>query len=249
MSDLFGPGPGEPRLVRVIDFETTGDQEDPGAEIIELGRIDVDLTTRQVSNPWRSFASCSRLPIPPETKGIHHITEADIAGFPRALDLFGPCFEGCGPVDYLAAHNAGFEQHFHDGSGRKWIDTYKCALVVWPEAPSHKNQSLRYWLDLDNDPNLDFDRVLADPPHRALPDAYVTAHILVRLLDERSAEELAKISEYPALLRVMNFGKHKGMTFEEAPADYLEWIRDKSEMNSDTKFSAKYWLKKRGFGK
>ncbi len=83
------------------------------------------------------------------------------------------------------------------------------------------------------------------PSHRALPDAYVTAHLLRRLLDERTVDQLLTISRYPALLRKMNFGKHKGMSFADAPADYLEWIRDKSDMNEDTKFTAKYWLQKR----
>ena len=35
------------------------------------------------------------------------------------------------------------------------------------------------------------------------------------------------------------------MKFSDAPADYLQWIRDKSELNEDVKFSAAYWLQKR----
>lgn len=111
--------------------------------------------------------------------------------------------------------------------------------AVWPDAPTHTNQGLRYWR------NLPVDRDLAQPPHRALPDAYVTAHLFVELMKHKTPQEMAKISEYPALLRVMNFGKHKGMTFEAAPLDYLEWIRDKSDLNEDTKFSARYWIQKR----
>ena len=34
-----------PRLVRVIDYETTGLPDSPAAEVIELARIDVDLAT------------------------------------------------------------------------------------------------------------------------------------------------------------------------------------------------------------
>jgi exodeoxyribonuclease X len=79
----------------------------------------------------------------------------------------------------------------------------------------------------------------------------VTAHLFIRLLAEKTPEEMALISEYPALLRVMNFGKYHGqaMTFEQCAADdpkYLRWIRDESSMNEDTKFSARYWLQKRG---
>ncbi|OJU66632.1 MAG: hypothetical protein BGO05_05365 [Rhizobiales bacterium 63-7] len=71
-----------------------------------------------------------------------------------------------------------------------------------------------------------------------------------RLLREKTVAELVTISKYPALLHRINFGtKAKGLLYSEAPADYLEWIAFKSDMNEDTKFTAKYWLKKRGQGK
>ncbi|WP_454618355.1 exonuclease domain-containing protein [Bradyrhizobium cenepequi] len=226
------------RIARVLDYETTGTPEDQDAEIIEFGRIDVDLFSRQVFNPWTSLA-CPRGPIPAVTKAVHHITEADVADAPPARDLWDEFYSGCGPLDILVAHNAKFEMHFHAGDGRPWIDTYKVARVVWPDAPTHSNQGLRYWLDLP------VDRERASPPHRALPDAYVTAHLFVRLLDHKTVDEMVHISKYPALLKIMNFGKHKGTTFEAAPLDYLEWIRDKSDMDEDTKFTARYWVAKR----
>ncbi|MDW9880502.1 hypothetical protein GOA90_25280 [Sinorhizobium meliloti] len=226
------------RIARVIDYETTGSPEDENPEIIEFGRIDVDLATREISNPWTSLCR-PRGPIPAVTKAVHHITEADVRDAPEARELWEEFFDGCGDADILVAHNAKFERHFHDGDARPWIDTYKVARVVWPDAPTHSNQGLRYWLELD------LDRGRAFPPHRALPDAYVTAHILVRLMAERTVDEMVHISKYPALLKTMNFGKHKGTTFEAAPIDYLEWIRDKSDMDEDTKFTAKYWISKR----
>lgn len=228
-----------PRIARVIDYETTGTQDDEHAEIIEFGRIDVDLASREIFNPWSSLA-CPRGSIQAVTKAVHHITEADVANAPQARSLWDKFYEGCGPLDYLVAHNAKFERHFHNGDGRPWIDTYKVARVVWPDAPTHSNQGLRYWL------NLTVDSARAQPPHRALPDAYVTAHIFVRLLDEKTPEQMAHISKYPALLRVITFGtKAKGQTYEEAPLDYLQWIANKSEMDEDTKFSARYWIRKR----
>lgn len=226
-------------IARVIDYETTGTPEDQDAEIIEFGRVDVHLASRTIGNPWSSLAR-PRGPIPAVTKAVHHITEADVAEAPAARELWEPFFEDCGAADILVAHNAKFEQHFHAGDGRAWIDTYKVARVVWPDAPTHSNQGLRYWLDL----TLDAER--AFPPHRALPDAYVTAHILVRLLSQKSIEEMVHISKYPALLRKITFGtKAKGQLYEDAPLDYLEWIRDKSDMDEDTKFSARYWAAKR----
>lgn len=229
------------KIARVIDFETTGTPEDKDSEVIELGRIDVNPETRQIHNPWQSLC-LPRGAIPAVAKAVHHITEADVAGAPQARDLWDAFFDGCASTDILVAHNAKFEQFYCPSIGCEWIDTYKVARVVWPDAPTHSNQGLRYWLDLQLDAGQ------ASPPHRALPDAYVTAHLFVRLLAEKSVDEMIHISKYPALLKVMNFGKHRGTTFEAAPLDYLEWIRDKSEMDEDTKFSAKYWITKRTKG-
>lgn len=231
-----------PRIVRVIDYETTGLPDDAGSEVIELGRVDVDLESMTVGNLWRSFASPVG-PIPPEVKAVHHIVEADLAGAPPLSNLWSSFWDGCGSDDIVAAHNAAFEQHFHHGDGRAWIDTYKCALMIWPDAPAHNNQTLRYWLDLDSSPA--FNREFAMPPHRALPDAYVTAHILVRMLAERSVPDLVTVSAKPALLNKVSFGKHRGMKFSDVPIDYLEWIRDKSDMNEDIKFTAAHWIQSR----
>jgi exodeoxyribonuclease X len=228
-----------PRLLRVIDYETTGTPADPSAEVIEMAYVDIDASSHQVGAHWRSFAKPLGS-IPPEVKAVHHILEEDLAQAPAIYDLWPLLFQGCGLQDCLVAHNAEFEQHFHWGGGREWIDTYKCALVVWPNAPAHSNQILRYWLDLDR--SASFDRAAAMPPHRALPDAYVTAHILVRLLKERSISELVRISTEPALLRKIRFGKHKGTLFSDAPTDYLQWIVDKAEFDADVTATARFWL-------
>lgn len=231
-----------PRIVRVIDYETTGLPEETGSEVIELGRVDVDLQSMTVKNLWRSFASPEGL-IPSEVKAVHHIVEEDLAGSPALSDLWSPFWEGCGTDDIVAAHNAAFERHFHPGDGRAWIDTYKCALMIWPDAPAHSNQSLRYWLNLDS--SSAFNRELAMPPHRALPDAYVTAHILLKMLNECSVYDLLSVSERPALLSKLGFGKHRGMKFSDVPVDYLQWIRDQSNISEDVKFTAVHWIQRR----
>jgi len=228
----------DPIIARCIDLETTGLPEDEGAEIIEIGRIDVHIPTRRIGRPWSTLVR-PRGPIPAVTKAVHHITEKDVEGAPSLREVWDRIFSDIGPADVLVAHNDKMEKHFLGDVGHQFICTYKCARVVWPDAPGHSNQVLRYWLGIE----LDADQ--ASPPHRALPDAYVTAHILARLLETKTIAEMVNISKFPALLTVMNFGKHRGTRFEDAPADYLEWIRDKSEMDEDTKFSARYWLRKR----
>lgn len=219
--------------------------DDPKNETIELGRVDVCLDTPAVINPWRSFIM-PKGPIPPEAMAVHHIAKAEIEAEGVAEHPWGKLWESCGPADIVVAHNAKFEQAVHSGNGRPWVCTYKRARAVWPDAPGHNNQVLRYWLGLDN--REWFDSQAAMPPHRALPDAYVTAHILVELLKDKSIDELVNISKYPALLSKFTFRKHKGKHFSDAPNDYLEWIRDKSDLEEDAKLSARYWLAKKERG-
>jgi exodeoxyribonuclease X len=64
-------------LFRVIDIETTGLA--PPAEIIEIGRVDVFIEgeTVWIEKPKaRLYRPLNG--IPPETKAVHHITEADL---------------------------------------------------------------------------------------------------------------------------------------------------------------------------
>lgn len=231
----------QPRVAQVWDCETTGFPEAEGSEIIELGRYLVGLETLEIHSPFQALAK-PKLPIPVETMAVHHIRNEHVKDAPALGTLWRPFWEGCAMTDLVAAHNAKFESAFHNGNGRPWICTYKSALVVWPEAPTHSNQGLRYWLKLDDKPG--FDPALAEPPHRALPDAYVTAWILTELLQLRSWSELVEISKWPALLTKLRFGKHRGTPFAEAPLDYLEWITGQ-DMDEDVKFTAKYWLKRR----
>ena len=228
-------------MIRVIDYETTGTDENPDAEVIECGSYDMISVSDAwvISRPVNFLVRPSKQ-IPPEARAVHHIRDADVADGQEFREVIDDFFDG---ADICAAHNAKFEQHFTPFKTLRWICTYRCARVVWPDAPTHSNQGLRYWLGLDDAP--DFDRERSMPPHRATPDAYVTAHLLRCLLSERTIDELLLYSKYPAVLKTMTFGKHKGVAFADAPADYLQWIVDKSDMNEDVKFTAHRELKRR----
>lgn len=234
-------------FARVIDYETTGTPEDENPEVIEMACYDVPLTGTVLPCPGNWFQSLCRPrgPIPPVARAVHHISDDDVRDAPDARELWDTLLSISGgkTPSYLVAHNAKFEQYFTPDAGTPWICTYRVARIVWPDAPGHSNQVLRYWLALPCEDEL------AQPPHRALPDAYVTAWLFIELLRHKTPDEMVQISKYPALLKTMNFGKYygKGMTFEQCARDdasYLEWIRDKSDMNEDTKFSARYWLQK-----
>jgi exodeoxyribonuclease X len=177
--------------LRVIDIETTGASP---SEIIEIAAVDVVRHgAGWAAEAPRSLLFRPRGEIAVHAMAIHHLTPADFS------DGMEPCSQVAlrrflwapGPADALVAHNAAFERAHIDPAATgalAWICTLKAARAVWPGAPGYANQVLRYWRGLRLDP----DRAM--PPHRAAPDAWVTAHILIDLLNEASVSDLIDYS-------------------------------------------------------
>lgn len=219
-------------LIRVIDVESTG-IEDP-AEMVEVGWTDIRLFPDgwAIESGPHSHVVNPGMPITFPAMAVHHFTPDDVASGmdpdeARALATNG--------ADVLCAHNWAFDSRFIR-SRLPAICTMKCAKTVWPELQSYSNGSIRYEL------GLIYGDQKAMPSHRAGPDTWVTAHILLKLLAERSLEDLLKISANPVhLLKMPGGNKHKGKPFDEiARVDpgYLRWIVNTSEFGEDIKFSA-----------
>ena len=229
--------------LRVIDIETTGVA--PPAEIIEFGRVDVVAheATWRVGQPMSRLYRPER-GIPPETMAVHHITEEMVGGGTPVCteEKLRLAVWAGGDPDVLVAHNCDFERLFVPEAitaPLPWICTYKAALRAWPEAPRHSNQVLRYWRALT------LDSALAMPPHRAAPDAYVTAHILGELLTVASVEQMIAWTREPKLMPTIPFGKHRGSPWSDAPADYLQWVIRQGEMDPDMVWNARRELERR----
>lgn len=222
--------------IRVIDFETTGLPEDDVRAICEIGFTDVhDNWT--VDGPHSALVNPGH-PIPPTTRAIHHISDADVAGCMAPDVACRVLMEDMEPGDMFAAHNIKFEQAFFGGGEFPWICTLQCARHLFPDAPGHSNQVLRYWLGIDSE----FDPELAMPPHRAGPDTLVTAHILLRLIFASSVERLVQLTTEPVVLRNVTFGKYRGSKWADLPRDYLQWIAFKSDLGADEKHTARHLL-------
>jgi exodeoxyribonuclease X len=225
-------------LIRSIDFETTGipTEADPHA-IVEIGAVDIHVEEGSQPVMGQTFSTLCNpgRPIPHEAMAVHHITDTMVADAAGNVGLIMG-----GGVDYYCAHNADYERQFFD-EGIPYICTYKVALRLWPDAPSHGLQFLRYHLNLPVVPSL------AHPPHRAGPDAYLGAALMVQILEDgrASIDEMVRWSSGPALLPRVTFGKHKGAKWEDVPTDYLDWLVNKSDMDRDVKANAKHHLKAR----
>lgn len=229
------------RTIRVIDFETTG--MEPPAEVVEVGYCDLvhyegEWFVRQPVS-WL----CAVKALPPEVRAVHHITMRDLADV--QAEPFDPAsaLKSQYGLSAIAAHNLEFEAKFLGDQGLPVICTYKAALRVWPEAPGHSNSVLRYWLEDKGLLSLDHDKAM--PPHRAGPDAYVTAHILKALLGFCTGREMVAWTREPRLLPTCPIGKFRGQKWADVEHGFLSWMLAQPTMEEDLKWNARRELERR----
>ena len=236
-----------PYVIRVIDMETTG--MEPPAEVVEVGYC--DLTQAVDGGPWEVGRPVSWLcgvsAIPPEVRAVHHIGLAEVAGlapFHPAMLLTG---DAEGSIAAYAAHNYDFERRLLETETLRpvaAICTLKAALRVWPDAPGHSNGVLRYWLE--DQGLLSLDHETAMPPHRAGPDAYVTAHILKALFAAgATGKEMVAWTREPRLLPTCPIGKFRGKPWPEVEGGFLQWMLKQADMEADLKWNANRELLRR----
>ena len=140
------------------------------------------------------------------------------------------------PCNAVAVHNSEFESKFFS-SPVPVICTYKAALRIWPNAPSHSNGALRYWLE--DQGKIAPVHVMTQPAHRAGPDAYTTAHILMALFNAgATGKEMVAWTKEPKLLPTCPIGKFKGMPWSEVEAGFLGWMLRQPTMENDLKWNA-----------
>jgi exodeoxyribonuclease X len=231
-------------IIRIIDTETCGLPPE-NAQIVEVATVDLVSNEEQPSlwtrgKMWSSLVNPGRS-IPPESSAIHHITDEMVKDAPRFSEL-PPFLIG---ADVFAAHNAKFDRECLKLNGslsiddpQRWICSYKCGVLLFPDAPNHKNQTLRYFLGLK----------LADPsialPHRAMGDAYVTAALVRNYLRVTTVDQMVEASSGPILLPKLTFGEHAMKPIAEVPKSYFEWIvrKSKGPWDEDVMHTAKHYL-------
>lgn len=230
-------------LIRIVDVETTG-IDDP-AEMVECGWTDVRLFPAgwAIERGPEAVLVTPGMPITFPAMAVHHITDADVQFGADPDDIRREIVAG---ADIICAHNWAFDSRFIR-SKLPSICTFKCARTLWPNLESHSNGSIRYELGL-----VPHDDPRAQPSHRAGPDTWVTAHILLRLLQEASVEQLLDISANPVKLLKMPFGKHYGVPFSQVDGSYLHWLLNSDIASDPAKedviYTARCELQRRGNG-
>jgi exodeoxyribonuclease X len=173
---------------------------------------------------------------------VHHILDKQVVGAPYWKEVATAILCPEDGIVALAAHRAAFEQRYCTprlSGGTPWICTWKCALRVWPELLRFSNQMLRYQRMPEG-----LVHEIGLPAHRAMPDAYVTAHHLRDLLHAASIEQLLKWSAEPGLLPRVPSGLDRGKSWDRLSPDALmAFVRDR---DADIRFSAQTELARRG---
>lgn len=183
------------QTLAVIDFETTGISPAGGARATEVaavlvqgGRIVDRYASLMNSGAW----------VPPFIEALTGISNAMLADAPSAAHVMREVHgfvDGCG----LVAHNAAFDRGFWQAelaragcadvaAAPHEAERFACTLLLarrlYPEAPNHRLGTLADWHDLPR----------SGRAHRALADAEVTAHLLLRIqrdVERRFEPELA----------------------------------------------------------
>lgn len=228
-------------LIRVVDFETTGLDPKDGARVCEIGWTDVyrmDDESWVIGKTYSSLVD-PQCHIPSNMSAVHDITDEDIEFEkpPLFSEIAKRILDDASGVA-LCAHNSRFEQKFFTVPA-PWIDTYRVALTLAPKAPGHKLGELRYWL------KLDVNKARAQPAHRAGPDTYICAALLVRMLKKMSVQDMLEVSSRPAILTYFNFGKHAMEPIEDIETGYLHWVVDNRKDDEDIVATARHHLELR----
>jgi DNA polymerase III alpha subunit (gram-positive type) len=203
------------------------------------------------------FSSYFRPPLPISVKSmsISHITnkmvenEDEFSNSQMKRDLTELLKDSI-----LVAHNASFDVDmlYNEGiTAPKYIDTLKVIRFLDEDnqIPEYGLQYLRYFLDMD----------IEAKAHDAVGDIlvleklfeYLLNRMMERGIDEDIAiKEMMDISARPLLLKMFNYGKHKGKIVEEVLSydrSYLEWMLEQKLNNEhydeDWIYTLKYHLK------
>ncbi|HTV73639.1 MAG TPA: 3'-5' exonuclease [Candidatus Acidoferrales bacterium] len=153
----------------VVDVETTGFSPS-NDRIVEVACVLLDGDG--IGPKWSTLVN-PLISIPPYATAVHGITDGMVAGAPAIPSVLPELRRFCRGAR-IVAHCAAFDLSFLGAEfAREALCTMRLARVLFPEAPNHKNQTLRDFLRIDE--------LLAGPvgAHRALDDAVVTAHVLL----------------------------------------------------------------------
>ena len=177
--------------VAVVDLETTGLPNDPGARILEFAAVLLDPGDAKL----RAVATLihPEAPVPPAIQRLTGISDAMVADAPP-LEAVRETLRDVLRGRTIVAHNADFERHFlgrwigGELSSSIYLDTQDLLAVAHPDAPDLRLES--------------FTRSMfgVEERHRALDDAADTLRVMARIAFGAQAGEPRYAAAHTALL-------------------------------------------------
>ena len=233
----------------ILDTETLGRKKEED-RICELAIL------VHANETWEAFSdlASNEQSITSNAMAIHHITHEMIEdALPLKRTPSFKMLESLNhPDNILVIQNAPFDLGVLYNHGFTWqgqvVDTLVCAKHLL-STPRHALQYLRYELGLYKDEKAIAEAMdMIIEPHRALSDVIVTKLLLNHLLShvEGEMDALVELSNQPALIKTVGFGKYRGQRFEDSvPQDrsYFEWcLTDFQNLSRDARATIEYWL-------
>ena len=198
------------QTIAVIDFETTGLSPAQGARATEIAAVLVQ--GGQIVGRFQSLMNTGAW-VPPFIEHLTGITNRMLHAAPPARAVMHEVArftKGCP----LVAHNAAFDRAFWQAERAQAecepdaAQAFACTLLLsrrlYPHADNHRLGTLAKLHALPS----------AGRAHRALADAQVTAHLLLRMqrdVRERFAHTLGERAVSHALLAAMQRAAHGGL--------------------------------------
>lgn len=174
----------------VVDLETTGHTPARGDQIIEIGMVKV--VNFKIVDQYKTYVKPDH-DIPTFITNLTGITNEQVAKAPQFKEIAGDILAFCGKDSYFVGHHVEFDlgflnyalqEHGMNPISNRILDTVELARILVPRAPGYKLSQLAEFFHIEH-----------INPHRALSDAYVTAEILIKLL-EKAGELPAETLEH-----------------------------------------------------
>lgn len=162
-------------------------------------------------------------PISFAAMAVHHILESDLADQPSYKEFKLPS-----ETTYIIGHNVDYDiaaiaRCGVDTSKLKPICTLALARHVWEDAEAHNISALIYLISKGSEKA----REMLKGAHRADADIILTANILMHIIHQLNIENIEQLyiaSEQARIPKSITFGKHKGTSIQDLPADYIQWL-------------------------
>lgn len=207
------------------DVESTGLRQP--AKIVEVCIVEADGDFN-ILNTWESRID-PEMAIEPGASGVHGLTNAMLVDEPTIEQFMEMNNHPLRTDGVLIAHNCQYDSKFLGPYFESYepLCTLKCARILYPEAPDHKLQTLRFFLELEADHSK---------AHTAGEDVSLLMQLAKRMCHDHdlTLEGLMAVQNKKRKIERMPFGKHKGDLLKDIPKSYVSWmLKNTTNLDAD----------------